>query len=291
MRIDRRVFLAALPAFAFVSRPAWAQAEHACAAIEARTGGRLGVAVLDGTGAPRILHRAEERFPFCSTFKFLVAGAVLKRVDEGKERLDRRIAYGTDDIIQHSPVTKANLGKGMSVADLCAATVTLSDNAAANLLLATLGGPKGLTAMLRAIGDTVTRNDRWETALNSAIPGDPRDTTSPLAMARDIHALVVGDVLSPPSRTLLATWLYDCKTGDDRLRAGLPGWRVGDKTGTGGATTGTVNDVGIAVPPGAAPGTRPIILSVYLTQSRLDLAGSNAAIAEVAALAARTLTK
>lgn len=290
MGIDRRVFLTALPALALLPRPVRAEA-GAYAAIEARTGGRLGVAVLDGAGAPRILHRAEERFPFCSTFKALLAGAVLKRVDEGKERLDRRIAYGKDDIIHHSPVTKANLGAGMTVEGLCAATVTLSDNAAANLLLATLGGPKGLTAMLRAMGDPVTRLDRWETALNSAIPGDPRDTTTPLAMARDIRALVVGDVLSAPSRALLAGWLYDCKTGDDRLRAGLPGWRVGDKTGTGGDKTGTVNDVGIATPPGAAPNTAPMILAVYLTQSRLDLAGSNAAIAAVAAQAARELAR
>lgn len=287
MALSRRILLA-LPALAFIPRLAGAQ-EGGYAAIEARTGGRLGVAVLDASGVPRGLYRAEERFALCSTFKALLAGAVLVRVDEGREQLDRRLYYGKADLVAYSPVTEKQVDAGMTVADLCAAAVTLSDNTAANLLLGTLGGPEGLTAILRATGDPVTRLDRWETALNSAIPGDPRDTTTPLAMARDIRALVAGDVLSPASRAVLADWLLGCKTGDARLRAGLPGWQVGDKTGTG--DTGTFNDVGFATPPGAAPNAAPVVLAVYLTQSRLDLAGSNAAIAAVAAQAARELAR
>lgn len=287
--LSRRLFLAALPVLSLSGR-AWAGADGTdFAAIEARTGGRLGVAALDASGAPVALYRAEERFAFCSTFKLLLAGAVLLRVDEGREQLGRRLYYGKADLVTYSPVTEKHLDTGLSVADLCAAAVTLSDNTAANLLLATLGGPEGLTAILRAMGDPVTRLDRWETALNTAIPGDPRDTTTPLAMARDIRALVAGDLLSPASRAVLADWLYGCKTGDARLRAGLPGWRVGDKTGTG--DTGTFNDVGFALPPGAAEGAAPVILSVYLTQSRLDLAGSNAAIAAAAAQVAGLLAK
>lgn len=287
MGITRRAVLAALPAGAILALGARAQAQETFAAIEARTGGRLGVAGLDASGAPRALHRAEERFALCSTFKLLLAAAVLRRVDAAKERLDRRIAYGKGDLVTYSPVTEKHVGAGMSVGDLCAAAVTLSDNTAANLLLATLGGPEGFTAMLRAMGDPTTRLDRWETALNSAIPGDDRDTTTPLAMARDIRALVAGDLLSPASRALLADWLHGCKTGDARLRAGLPGWRVGDKTGTG--ANGSFNDVGFALPPGAPAGGTPVVIAVYLTQSRLDGAGSEAALAAAAALAGRTL--
>ncbi|MEW6256291.1 MAG: class A beta-lactamase [Pseudomonadota bacterium] len=283
MFVTRR-FLLAAPAGAalLLARPL--RAQDTFAAIEGRTGGRLGVAILDASGATRALHRAEERFPMCSTFKLLLAACVLKRVDEGRERLDRRIAYSKSDLVTYSPVTAPQAGEGMSVGDLCAATVTLSDNTAANLLLATLGGPEGFTAMLRAMGDPTTRLDRWETALNSAEPGDPRDTTTPLAMARDIRALVAGPLLAPASRALLVAWLEGCKTGDKRLRAGLSSWQVGDKTGTG--DNGTVNDVGFARPPGAAPDTPPLILCAYLTQSRLDTAGSEAALASVARLAA-----
>lgn len=284
MPITRRLLLAAGPAGAALLLAGPLRAQETFAAIEARTGGRLGVAILDASGAPRALHRAEERFPMCSTFKLLLAACVLRRVDEGRERLDRRIDYAKADLVTYSPVTAPQAGQGMSVGDLCAATVTLSDNTAANLLLATLGGPEGFTAMLRAIGDPTTRLDRWETALNSAEPGDPRDTTTPLAMARDIRALVAGPLLTPASRALLAAWLVGCKTGDKRLRAGLPGWQVGEKTGTG--DNGTVNDVGFARPPGASPDTAPLILCAYLTQSRLDTAGSEAALAAVARLAA-----
>lgn len=284
MVVTRRFLLAAAPAGAALLLAPPLRAQETFAAIEARTGGRLGVAILDASGAPRALHRAEERFPLCSTFKLLLAACVLKRVDEGRERLDRRIAYSKSDLVTYSPVTAPQAGEGMSVADLCAATVTLSDNTAANLLLATLGGPEGFTAMLRAMGDPTTRLDRWETALNSAEPGDPRDTTTPLAMARDIRALVAGPLLAPASRAMLVGWLEGCKTGDKRLRAGLPGWHVGEKTGTG--DNGTVNDVGFARPPGAASDTPPLILCAYLTQSRLDTAGSEAALASVARLAA-----
>ncbi|OYW51214.1 MAG: hypothetical protein B7X99_07790 [Rhizobiales bacterium 17-65-6] len=252
----------------------------AFAPLEAKTGGRLGICVLDGAGGIIAAHRAQERFAMCSTFKLLLAAAVLARVDEGRERLDRRITYTAADPVGHSPVTRQNVAEGMTVGELCAATVALSDNGAANLLLATLGGPEGLTAFLRRTGDTVTRLDRWELALNSAIPGDPRDTSTPAAMAGSIRRLVAGTVLKPASRTQLRDWLVATKTGDTRLRAGLPGWHVGDKTGTG--NNGTVNDVGFALAPGAAPEADPVVMVVFLTKSRLDVEASSGIIADVA---------
>lgn len=222
-------------------------------AIERRHGGRLGVAILDTATGRRINHRGEERFAMCSTFKWLLAAQVLARVDRDEESLDRRIVVSAADLVSWSPVAETRTGEaGMTVAELCEAAVTRSDNTAANLLLATIGGPEGFTAFARSLGDDWTRLDRIETALNSAIPGDPRDTTTPAAMLRDLQAVLLGEVLQPASRERLVGWLVGNKTGDARLRAGLPNdWRVGDKTGSGAHASH--NDVGIAWPPGRAP--------------------------------------
>jgi beta-lactamase class A len=245
--------------------------------IEAESGGRLGVAALDMLTGARSGHRADERFPICSTFKLLAAGAILARVDAGKDRLDRRVRFQARDLVEYSPITQDRVGgEGMSLAELCEAALTLSDNTAANLLLAALNGPAGLTAFARALGDGVTRLDRIEPDLNEAIPGDPRDTTSPVAMLSNLQSLVLGNALSAGSKDQLIRWLVANKTGDARLRAGLPGgWRVGDKTGSGGS--GSTNDIGIAWPPQRAP----IIIAVYLTETSKPDAQRNATLAAV----------
>jgi beta-lactamase class A len=255
--------------------------------IEAESGGRLGVAALDTLTGARSLHRADERFPLCSTFKLLAAGAILARVDAGRESLDRRIRFQARDLVEYSPVTKDQVaGDGMSVADLCEAALTLSDNTAANLLLAALDGPAGLTAYVRSLGDTITRLDRVEPDLNEAVPGDPRDTTSPAAMLSNLHSLILGNVLSAASRDQLSRWLIANKTGDARLRAGLPsGWRVGDKTGSGGR--GSTNDIGIMWPPERAP----MMIAVYLTETSKSDEQRNATLAAVARAVAAGLDR
>ncbi len=247
------------------------------ARIEAALKARLGVTVLDTATGRRMSHRGSERFPLCSTFKLLACGAVLRRVDAGQEDLDRRIRFEPRDVVTYSPATKDRAGgKGMTLAELCEAAMTLSDNTAGNLILASLGGPSGLTAFARSLGDPATRLDRWETALNEAIPGDPRDTTTPDAMAANVRALVVEASLSRPSRDRLTAWLVANKTGDARLRAGLPqDWRIGDKTGSG--DHGTANDVAVIWP----PGRQPLIVSVYITETKAAFAKRNAAIAEI----------
>ena len=251
------------------------------ARIEAERGGRLGVALLDTLDGRFVSHRADERFAMCSTFKLLAGGAVLARVDAGRDRLDRRIRYDAKHLVTYSPVTEKNVATGMTLAELCDAAITLSDNTAGNLLLSAIGGPQGLTAFVRTLGDPVTRLDRTETELNEAAPGDPRDTTTPAAMAADIRALVLGDALSAASREQLKAWLIANKTGGTRIRAGVPaGWIVGDKTGTG--ERGTNNDVGILWPPGRAP----MILCVYLTETSASFEARNATIAAVAKAAA-----
>jgi len=245
--------------------------------IEASIGARLGVAVLDTRDGRQAGHRADERFPLCSTFKALAAAAVLARVDAGKDQLDRRIRYEAKHLVTYSPMTERHIETGMTLAEICEAAITLSDNTAGNLQLAAIGGPAGFTAFVRTLGDTVTRLDRIETELNEATPGDPRDTTTPAAMTENLRKLVLGDALSAASRAQLKSWLVANKTGDTRIRAGVPaGWIVGDKTGTGGR--GTNNDVGVIWPADGAP----LVVSIYLTECEASMEQRNAAIAAVA---------
>jgi beta-lactamase class A len=232
------------------------------AKIEADSGGRLGVAVLDTAKGALAGHRLDERFPMCSTFKALAAAAILARVDAGQEQLSRRIGVEMKDILSYAPVSKQHVGCDMSVAELCEAMVTLSDNTAANVLLASMGGPSAITRYVRSLGDELTRLDRTEPGLNESAPGDSRDSTTPAAMARDLRALVTGSALSASSRDQLTAWLIGCKTGDAKIRAGLPkSWRVGDKTGSG--SHGSSNDVAVMWPEGGAP----VVVAVYLTET------------------------
>lgn len=256
-------------------------------ALERRHGGRLGASILDIASGQRIGHRADERFPMCSTFKFLAAAQVLARVDRGEEQLQRRIVFTGKDLVAYSPVTGQHVGApGMSLAELCHAAVTRSDNTAGNLLLDGFGGPAGLTAFARSLGDTVTRLDRRETELNQAIPGDPRDTTTPAAILDDMRRLLIGEVLSPASRKQLSDWLLANTTGGSRLRAGLPrDWRVGDKTGTG--DNGASNDIAIVWPPGRAP----LLVTAYYAESSAPQETRNAVLAEVGNIVAGLVTR
>ncbi len=276
--IARRTLLAA----PLLSLPAFAEdTVSALRELERRNGGRLGVAMLDTASGRRVAYRGDERFPMCSTFKFLAAALVLARVDRGEERLDRRIVFSERELVTYSPATKEHAGPaGMAIETICAAAMTLSDNTAGNLMLASFGGPEGLTAFLRGLGDPVTRLDRIETALNEGTPGDPRDTTSPAAMLATMQKIVAGDTLSATSRERLVGWMLDSKTGDKRLKAGLPAaWRVGDKTGTGGH--GSANDIAVAWPPGRAP----VLVTAYYTGSTISDDARSAAIAEAGRIA------
>ena len=252
--------------------------ESELAAIERSVDGRLGVAILDLETGMRAGHRAGERFPICSTFKLMLAAQVLARVDHNQERLDRRIVFGADRIERYAPVASKHIGEpGMTIGALCDAIVTMSDNTAANLLLDTVNGPAGFTAFMRQLGDTVTRLDRNEPSLNEAIPGDPRDTTTPLAMLGNVQAVLLGDALSAASRARLLAWGVGNRTGDARLRAGVPrAWRVADKTGTG--ERGTTNDIGLLWPQDRAP----IVVTAYLTQTEAPERARDAAIADIA---------
>jgi beta-lactamase class A len=289
---NRRTFLLAASALPLASAcTAWsaksqqtASAEAQLAALESSVGGRLGVAALDTGSGARVQHRATERFPLCSTFKTMLAAAILARSERDSSLLERRVSYGKSDLLTNSPITEKHLGQGMTVAAMCAATIQYSDNAAANLLMKILGGPAAVTAFARSIGDQTFRLDRWETELNSAIPGDPRDTTSPEAMAASLQRLVLGDALGAAQRGQLETWLLGNTTGAARIRAGVPAdWKVGDKTGLG--SYGTNNDVGVLWPPAGAP----LVLAVYLTFPEKDAPARNDVIASAARIVVNAL--
>jgi len=255
--------------------------------IEKRTGARIGVAALDTGSGKRLDYRSEERFPMCSTFKFLAVAAILKRVDDGQEKLDRFIPYGAKDILEYAPVTKAHLNDGgMTLAALCAAAIEQSDNTAGNLLLDTIGGPVGLTNFARSFGDEMTRLDRKEPDLNSVSPGDERDTTTPSEMRGDMQRLLLGNVLSESLQHQLEDWLRHNETGTLMVRRGVPKtWKVGDKTGRCG--NGETNDIAIIRPPGRAP----ILLAIYSIGSASASADDRATtLAEVARTVADSLS-
>jgi len=252
MTINRRTFLAAASGFMLSSAFA-EEAPPALAAYERETGGRIGLYAENLASGAKIAWRAEERFVMCSTFKASLAAFVLARVDRGDDRLEDMVAYGAADILDYAPVAKQNLAAGaMSVSEMCKAIVELSDNTCANLLLARSGGPEALTAFWRATGDTVSRLDHNEPELNRSPPGDPHDTTTPVAMAGNLRRFVLGQVLSTSSRQHLTEWLVGCKTGNNRLRGGLPReWKIGDKTGNNGKDAS--GDIAIAWPDAGGP--------------------------------------
>jgi beta-lactamase class A len=228
--------------------------------LEEYNGGRLGVAVLDLTTGERSGYRENERFAMCSTFKFLLAAQVLRRVDRGEESLSRPLAIPAQPLLHHSPLTESHAGATLPVAELLGAVLTQSDNTAANVLLESVGGPDSYTRFARVIGDTVTRLDRTEPTLNEALDGDPRDTTSPRSMVENLNSVLLGKVLLPASRARMVQWMEACETGLDRLRAKLPsGWRAADKTGSNGEHTS--NDIAVFWPVNRSP----LIVAAYIT--------------------------
>ncbi|GAA4899783.1 class A beta-lactamase [Streptomyces coeruleoprunus] len=258
-------------------------------ALEREHGARLGAYAHDTATGRTVAYRADERFPMCSLFKTIGAAAVLRDLDRKGEFLARRIRY-TEDYVKRSgwsPITgeEGNLARGMTVEELCACSITHSDNTAANLLLRELGGPTAITRFSRSIGDTVTRLDRWEPELNSAEPWRETDTTTPRAIGRTYARLVLGDALAPGDRRTLTDWLLANTTSKNRFRAGLPAdWTLADKTG--GGSYGGNNDAGIAWPPGRPP----VVLAVMTTKPDQDAASDDPLVASTAKILADAMS-
>ena len=274
--------LASLP-LAVAAAPATGEADFA--AVERELKGELGVAAIDTATGRSIGYRQDQRFPMCSTFKVVLAAAVLARAAGEPGLLDRRLSLPKSVFVEWSPITGKHVDGELSVAQLCAATLQYSDNTAANVLLREVGGPAGLTRHARALGDEHFRLDRWETELNTATPGDERDTTTPLAMARTLQKLLLLDGLPPAGRNTLRDWMLGNTTGAARIRAGVPaGWQVADKTGTG--SYGSANDIAVIYPPGKPP----IVLAIYTRQPEKNANARNDIIAQAAKIAVSACT-
>lgn len=243
--------------------------------LEKKFDARLGVYAID-TGTNQIIsYRSDERFAYASTFKALAAGVVLQQTPIDK--LDEVIPYNKDDLVTYSPITEKHVGTGMTLRELCDATVRYSDNTAGNLILQKLGGPKGFEKALNQIGDNVTKPSRFETELNEAIPRDIRDTSTPKALATSLKAFTVDNVLPTNKRDILKDWLKRNTTGDKLIRAGAPkGWEVGDKTGAGGY--GTRNDIAIVWP----PNRDPIVIAILSSRDKKNALYNEELIAQAA---------
>jgi len=263
----------------------WQQVAATVPAIEQELGARLGVAILDTRSGQGWSHHADAAFPLNSTFKVFACAALLAKIDQGLEALDNRVILSRADIVTYSPITEKRVGPdGISLDELCHATMTVSDNSAANMILQRIGGPAGLTGFMRGLGDPVTRLDRWETDLNEARPGDPRDTTSPAAALASLHHILLGDALSPASRSRLLGWMTDNQVAGPLLRASLPAdWRIADRTGAGGY--GSRSILAMLLPPGRTP----VLVAIYLTNSNADIETRNRAIARIGAALIRDL--
>lgn len=255
--------------------------------IEAQLNARIGVAAYSVGSDMRWQYHADDRFPMSSTFKTLACAALLHRVDSNQEKLDRVVKIETKDIVSYSPITETRLADaGMTLAELCEATITVSDNTAGNLVLGAIGGPEGLTRFMRSIGDEVTRLDRMETQLNEGLPGDPRDTTTPNAMASAMESLVLGDVLTASSRAQLELWLRGDTVADALFRAGIPAsWEIADKTGAGGY--GSRSIAAIMWP----PSSNPIVATVYITETEASFDDRNTAIAQIGTAIAKEFAR
>lgn len=257
-------------------------ADERFAELEAESGARIGVYAVDTDSGATVAYRSDERFAYASSFKALLAAAVLERIDD----LDRIVEYTPEQLVDHSPVTETQVATGMTVGDLAESAVRTSDNTAANLLLDELGGPAGFAAALAEAGDATTRPARYETELNSATPGDPRDTSTPRALAETLRAYALDGALDPDDADTLIEWMTGNATGDALIRAAAPeGWVVAHKSGAGGY--GTRNDLGIVWPPGRAP----IVIAVLTTHSAPGAARDDGLVARSAAIALAALER
>ncbi len=240
---------------------------------------RVGFYMHDMHNGNVIAYAENDRFPMNSTFKLLACGALLNRVENGKTNLTETVPLRGVEIVDYSPAIQDHIRAGhleVSFADTCRMMLSVSDNTAANIVLTELGGPEGLTSFLRSIGDQVTRLDRWETALNEAVPSDPQDTTTPRAIAHSVQHMILGDALSPASRATLREWLADHRVADALFRSALPlNWSIDDRTGAGGF--GSRSIVAVFYP----PDRNPIITSLFITETDADFDTRNAAIAIV----------
>jgi beta-lactamase class A len=252
--------------------------------IEQDFDARVGLVIRESGSDWSVSHRADERFLMASTFKTLLCGAVLTRVDAGEIDLAEPIAITAADILDYAPVTETMIGSTMAVGDLCHAALDKSDNTATNLLIDRIGGPQSVTDFLRAIGDGVSRLDRREPEVNTFAPGDPRDTTSPDAMVATLEVLLTGDALSLRSRAQLVDWMSGGGVTGALIRASTPeGWHVADRSGSADFNR---NIVAMVTPPNRGP----YFIAIFLSDAKADFDTRNAAVIELSEAVMQVVT-
>ena len=261
--------------------------------------GKTGIAVARIDGDWQLAWRENDLFPQQSVSKLWVALAVLDAIDRGEAKLTDRVRITRDDLTLFSqPIAARVLSEGSispTVAELLEQAVNRSDNTANDSLQRHIGGPqkvrdfiarKKLGAIRFGPGERLLQSQiaglAWEQSMSlnrgfeaarSKLPtevrqaamarylADPIDGMSPGAAARALTRLARGELLSAESTEYALGLLERTRTGPNRLRAGLPpGWRWGNKTGTGQnlpPITAGYNDIGIATAP---DGTRYAIV-------------------------------
>ncbi|EOO27147.1 beta-lactamase [Bacillus cereus VD133] len=243
--------------------------------LEKKFDARLGVFAIDTGTNQTITYNADKRFAYASTHKALAVGALLQK--KSLRDLDQVIPYTQDDLVNYNPITKDHVNTGMTLKDLCDASIRYSDNTANNLILKQIGGPKGMEQALRGIGDTVTNSERFEPELNvvNLEKGEIQDTSTPRAIATSLQAFTLGNALPKEKRTILINFLKGNTVGDTLIRAGVPkGWEVADKTGAG--SYGTRNDIAVIWPPNG----KPIVLAIMSDRNTKDATYNDKLIAQ-----------
>jgi beta-lactamase class A len=272
MLITRRLLVSSLPLLAAPALAAdrFAPLRRAIPGIERAAGGPIGLALIDTATGARFMHRADQRFPLCSTFKLLLAARLLHGAQTGLWAMADRLAITRADMLNNAPFSQTRIGGSASLLEMAEAMVVLSDNPAANLALARVGGPAAMTAWLRSIGDRITRIDRNEPEMNNEVPGDPRDTTTPATMLATCRRLLTAGPLNAANRAQLLAWMAASRTADTMIRAALPpGWQEANKTGAG--SWRARNIVSVITP----PGRKPIWVAAYLFAGKSELAERN----------------
>jgi beta-lactamase class A len=245
--------------------------------IEAKHGGKIGLYVINRNNGKNLAYQESFYFPICSTYKFLVVGAILKQSMTDKKLLDEKIKILPNEITGYSPITKKHIDKKMTVAELSRASI-LSDNTASNLLIHRLGGLEKLRQFTHSLNDKATKVANLEPAVNKVDLSTNLNKTTPKIIARDINKLAFSDdVLDKEHRLLLKKWLKENDTGDKRIASAIPDhWEIGDKTGT--CQYGTTNDVAIIWP----EDSKAVAMSIFYTQSEKDAKSKDKVLQKVA---------
>lgn len=244
---------------------------------ESALGARIGMAVFDANTRTTWQYRGDEQFPLNSTHKTFSCAALLSKVDDKSLSINQSVAISKDMLIAYSPITEKSLSpQTITLGEICRAAVSYSDNTAANIVFDAIGGEAGFNTYMQSIGDKQTRLDRKEPELNESTPGDVRDTTTPNAIVNSLRKILLGDVLSVSSRSKLTQWMLDDQVAGALLRASLPpDWKIADKTGAGGY--GSRSIVAVIWP----PKKQPLVVGIYITQTKASLQASNQAIARI----------